>query len=109
MICHFLRASEIPIKVVRKTAVLLSVSVFAAQLSAQPISPPQERPSISESFGVGELTLSATALIGLGALSLWGHDVIGPKGASMGAPAEGSNDVRFSRWANPTPQARRRA
>jgi len=53
------------------------------------------------SFSTGELSLSAGALIGLGLLSWRGEAWLGPRGPSMGAPAEGSNDLRFSRWSNP--------
>lgn len=60
-----------------------------------------ERPAISESFSTGELTLTAGAILGLGVLTIWGEELVGPHGPSMGAPAEGSNDLRFSRWAQP--------
>lgn len=55
-----------------------------------------------ESFSVGELSLTTGAIIGLGLLTFKGEDWIGPKGASMGIPEEGSNDLRFSRWSNPS-------
>lgn len=63
------------------------------------------RPQLNESFSVGELTLTTGAIIGIGLLNLWGERWIGPHAPSMGAPLEGSTDLRFSRWANPKPEA----
>lgn len=59
------------------------------------------RPALMESFSTGELSITTATLIGLGLLSFKGQDWLGPNGASMGIPTEGSNDLRFSRWANP--------
>lgn len=72
-----------------------------------PVKSQQVRPTVQESFGVGELTLTGGAILGLGLLSMWGDKWIGPDAASMGRPLEGSTDLRFSRWANPEfdPQA----
>lgn len=61
----------------------------------------ESRPALGEVFGTGELTLTTGAILGLGLLSVWGEEWIGPKGSSMGIPSEGSVDLRFSRWSNP--------
>ena len=76
--------------------VLLILTVVPSPVKSQ-----QVRPSVQESFGVGELTLTGGAILGLGVLSMWGGKWIGPNAASMGRPLEGSTDLRFSRWANP--------
>ena len=61
----------------------------------------QSRPDLKDSFSKTELTLSSGALIGTGLLKVWGNSWIGPHSPSMGPPHEGSNDLRFSRWASP--------
>lgn len=78
--------------------VYLSSSVT---LWATPSAPSSERPPLMSSFSSGELSLTTGAILGLGLLTLKGDDWLGPRGASMGAPVEGSNDLRFSRWASP--------
>ena len=63
--------------------------------------PHLSRLTLEDSFGTGELTLTTGAIIGVGLLGLWGEEWVGPETPSMGAPVEGSTDLRFSRWSNP--------
>ena len=84
-----------PIKVWVLTSFFLCILAWQHQVSAQ------NRPNLKDSFSNTELTLSSGALIGAGLLRVWGNAWIGPHGSSMGPPNEGSNDLRFSRWANP--------
>lgn len=73
-------------------------SCFAQDVASPPL---ENRPPILDSFSGTELVLGSTTLLGLGILSIWGEEWIGPDAPSMGAPSEGSVDLRFSRWANP--------
>ena len=86
------------------TALIFSVSLCISLLNSTiPVTQaaPSRRPSLEESFGVGELSLTAGAILGFGLLSVWGTEWVGPQAPSIGAPAEGSSDLRFSRWSNP--------
>ena len=84
-------------------ALVVVLSILVTCVIQTPPSHAQEttRPRVLDSFGVGELTLATGALVGFGLITLWGDEWIGAGAPSMGAPAEGSNDLRFSRWANP--------
>lgn len=79
---------------------LISLSLLSVLLLMPLHSFSQVRPDLKDSFSPTELSLNTGALIGVGLLSIWGEAWLGPHGPSMGPPAEGSNDLRFSRWAN---------
>ena len=82
----------------------LILSTLATHLTLRERVSAQEshRPELWQDIGPGELTLTLSGLIGLGVLQVWGDQWLGSSQPSMGPPAEGSHDLRFSRWAHPS-------
>ena len=80
---------------------ILIISFEPMALSAQTIATSDQRPSIKNTLTMGSIGINTTAAIGLLTLSIWGKDLIGSNTPSMGHPAEGSTDLRFSYYASP--------
>ena len=82
--------------------ILPIVLTFQVQeIRAQYFSAPSERPLITETIHSGDLSVNLAAAVGALTLSIWGQRVLGHPSPSIGAPSEGSYDLRFSYSATP--------